>query len=208
MMSNAVIKQRPLSRGRPKTIDYESTLDLAINAYWSKGLDRMSVNEVCRLARVSKPSLYREFGNEDGLLQAVFRRYGNRFTKTIRSLLAKHEDFQSSMKELIDFISYVRDPEISPNGCLGVKGYQSLWRLGLKSKKELFAINDDIFEIFEEWVERSGKKICLGNEWNTHLIAEFIHSMFAHGMKMNGDEDSPEKIKRIMNLALSGLVDE
>ena len=70
-------------RGRPKTIEYDTTLAIAVNAYWSKGIDGMSVNEVCRLAKVSKPSLYREFGNEDGLLNAVFKYYGAGFHEKV-----------------------------------------------------------------------------------------------------------------------------
>ena len=68
-------QQRTLQRGRPKKIDPNLTLEIAIQAYWSKGIDQMSINEICRLANVSKPSVYREFGNEDGLLAAVLAKY-------------------------------------------------------------------------------------------------------------------------------------
>lgn len=205
-MRNDVIKPMHASRGRPKTIDYEATLDLAMKAYWSKGIDGMSVNEVCRLAKVSKPSLYREFGNEDGLLQAVFQNYGNGFRKTVRYVLEKHDDFECSIDELVDFMSYTRDEDISPKGCLGVKAYPSLERLGEKSRAALIVNNDKLLKIFEEWITRSSKTINLASLSSINFAAEFVYSMFIHGMKMNALGDSPEKIKRVMKLALSPLI--
>ena len=63
------------ARGRPKTFDRDRTLDVAMESYWREGPGGISLNEVCRRAQVSKPGLYREFGNEDGLLDAVLTRW-------------------------------------------------------------------------------------------------------------------------------------
>ena len=45
-MSGKLIDNNRKRRGRPKTIEYDTTLEIAVNAYWSKGIDGMSVNEV------------------------------------------------------------------------------------------------------------------------------------------------------------------
>ena len=208
MMNNVVIKQKQSTRGRPKTINYEVTLEIAMNAYWSEGIEQMSVNQVCKLAGVSKPSLYREFGNEDGLLSAVFHHYGKVFRKRLILLLAKQEDFKNSMNELIFFMSYLRDPNTMPKGCLGVKSWNSLSSLGPKSRIELVANSNKLLKIFEDWLERSSKKGFLNDEYSNKFSAEYVHSMFNHGMRMNGNGESPERIKRVMALALSPLVSD
>ena len=41
--------------------------------YWRDGVH--AFNEVCRRVSVSKPSIYREFGGEDGLVEAVLIYY-------------------------------------------------------------------------------------------------------------------------------------
>jgi AcrR family transcriptional regulator len=46
-----------------------------MESYWRDGPTAVSVNEICRRADVSKPGLYREFGNEDGLRSAVVQTY-------------------------------------------------------------------------------------------------------------------------------------
>ena len=46
-----------------------------MDAYWGEGPDALSLNEICRRAGVSKPGLYRAFGGEDQLMDAVLERY-------------------------------------------------------------------------------------------------------------------------------------
>ncbi|MEM9757417.1 MAG: TetR/AcrR family transcriptional regulator, partial [Pseudomonadota bacterium] len=62
-------------RGRPKTLDVDKTLDIAMGAYWRSDPADVSLNTICQMAGVSKPALYRQFGNEDGLMRAVLDRY-------------------------------------------------------------------------------------------------------------------------------------
>ena len=52
------------SRGRPRTTDAAHVLDVAMTAYWHDDPADVSINAICRLAGVSKPSLYREVGSQ------------------------------------------------------------------------------------------------------------------------------------------------
>ena len=63
------------ARGRPKTMNAEQVLDVAMTAYWQSDAADVSVNAICQMAGISKPSLYREFGSEDGLSRAALDRY-------------------------------------------------------------------------------------------------------------------------------------
>jgi AcrR family transcriptional regulator len=63
------------ARGRPRTMNAEKVLDVAMTAYWQSDPADVSVNAICQMAGISKPSLYREFGSEDGLSRAVLDRY-------------------------------------------------------------------------------------------------------------------------------------
>ncbi len=57
--------------GRPKTFDRDRVIGIAMECYWREGVDGVLLNELCRRAAVSKPGVYREFGGEDGLMDAV-----------------------------------------------------------------------------------------------------------------------------------------
>ena len=65
-------------RGRPPTFDREETINLAMDCYWNEGPNGISINELCRRTKTSKPTIYREFGGEDGLLSTVVENYISR----------------------------------------------------------------------------------------------------------------------------------
>ncbi|MCO4747785.1 MAG: helix-turn-helix transcriptional regulator [Proteobacteria bacterium] len=45
----------------------------AVDHFWREGLRAVSLNQLCQVIGISKPGLYREFGGEDGLMQAPRR---------------------------------------------------------------------------------------------------------------------------------------
>ena len=64
-----------IPRGRPQTFDREKTLQTAVNSYWADGVEKVSINDICKRAGISKPGLYREFQSEDGLKSASLEAY-------------------------------------------------------------------------------------------------------------------------------------
>ena len=73
--------------GRPKTLSRDHALGVALEGYWREGIYGMSVNEVCRRAKIAKPGLYREFGGEDGLMTAVLDLYSKSVLPRLWTLL-------------------------------------------------------------------------------------------------------------------------
>jgi len=83
-MSNKTTKA---ARGRPKTLDRDHVVDVAMQAYWKEGIDGMSLNEICRRCEISKPGFYREFGSEDGLMKAVILAYQDQVLVPVLQML-------------------------------------------------------------------------------------------------------------------------
>ncbi|WP_345414261.1 TetR/AcrR family transcriptional regulator [Actinomycetospora chlora] len=57
-----------------------------------RGWERVRVGEVAVDSGVSRPTLYREFGNKDGLGEALMSREAERFFAAIAEALSRHED--------------------------------------------------------------------------------------------------------------------
>jgi AcrR family transcriptional regulator len=72
-------------------------LETALNAYWRNDRAAVSVNAVCVLACISKPSLYREFGSEDGLTAAVLERYRQTVLVRLEALLLGRRGIQGDL---------------------------------------------------------------------------------------------------------------
>lgn len=62
-------------RGRPRTVDRDQAVQIAMRSWWSEGAEALSINEISRRTGLSKSSLYREFGGEDGLMAAALATY-------------------------------------------------------------------------------------------------------------------------------------
>lgn len=124
-------KKTPARRGRPPTVDPDRILDVAMNAYWSDDPADVSVNSICRLAGVSKPSLYREFGGEDGLTKAALERYAERVLSDVFAILKAGRELRWTLDALIDFAS--DDPRME-RGCLFYKMRNGKHRLGPQTR--------------------------------------------------------------------------
>lgn len=73
MVNNNVAKRMP---GRPLSFDPTAALDAAVALFWAKGYERADVDSVARALGVTKPSLYRMFGDKQSLFLKAMQRYG------------------------------------------------------------------------------------------------------------------------------------
>jgi AcrR family transcriptional regulator len=66
----------------------EQVLGAAMNAYWRDSRVAVSVNAICALADVFKPSLYRDFGIKDGLTKPVLEHQAQTVLELLEALLS------------------------------------------------------------------------------------------------------------------------
>lgn len=63
------------TRGRPRGVKPELALEGAMRVFWSEGYDAASVERLCRIAGMSRASLYQDFGGKEGLFLAAIAHY-------------------------------------------------------------------------------------------------------------------------------------
>ena len=68
------VEKRP--RGRPKGFIPEEALDRAVEMFWEHGYEGVDVDRIARAVNVTKPALYRAFGDKSTLLLKAVERYG------------------------------------------------------------------------------------------------------------------------------------
>jgi AcrR family transcriptional regulator len=67
------ISKRP--PGRPKGFIPEEALDRAVEMFWEHGYEGVDVDRIARAVNVTKPALYRAFGDKSTLLLRAVERY-------------------------------------------------------------------------------------------------------------------------------------
>src|SRR6056297_999322 len=90
----------PTKRGRPRKIDRAQVADVAMRAYWEHGPTQVSLNTLCERAGVSKPSVYREFGNDDGLAQAALQAYVETILSQLFAITVSDDVFALKIKRM------------------------------------------------------------------------------------------------------------
>ena len=68
------ISKRP--RGRPQGFIPDEALDRAVEMFWEHGYEGVDVDRIAQAVNVTKPALYRAFGDKSTLMLKAVERYG------------------------------------------------------------------------------------------------------------------------------------
>ncbi|MCK8120923.1 TetR/AcrR family transcriptional regulator [Pseudoalteromonas sp. 2CM32C] len=199
-------KEKKASRGRPKKFDRNHVLDIAQESYWKLGINQVSINELCKLAGVSKPSIYREFGGEDGLMQAVLERYNNTILSPMLSVLSLDALFNDTLKNLALYSTSADETSEMPKGCLFANMKESRLSLGEFTIEQIDKTYESVIKAFEQWVDAAKEKGEFKMmDMDSRFAAVYIYAQisFAQSQMMKGE--TSEDVRAILQVALSVL---
>jgi AcrR family transcriptional regulator len=87
MVDNSRRKRSP---GRPQAFRPAEALDRAIEMFWAHGYEGVDVDRIARAVNVTKPALYRAFGDKPTLLLKAVERYAESYgAPMMRAFLAE-----------------------------------------------------------------------------------------------------------------------
>jgi len=181
-------------------MDPDRVLRTAVDAYWRDDPADVSVNTICRLAGVSKPSLYREFGSEDGLTRAALDRYAEEVLVDIFAILQSGAPLHPTLDALVEFAC--NDPRME-TGCLFYKMRSGKHRLGPETRArvdELDAGARSAYAAFLSSCRDTG-------EWpagpSIDAGARYLSEQIALAFTQRGSGEKPEHVRESLVLALS-----
>lgn len=191
-------------QGRPKTFARDRAIDVAMEAYWREGTDDVPLNEVCRRADVSKPGLYREFGGEDGLMDAALERYAQTVLPQMFVQIAEDRPFAEALEALLAFMTDT--DRTMPAGCLLAKMRVVSSHLGPATRARVEALGVDARERYADWVERAKGRGEIASSVPTDLAAAFIDTQFTVLLVQMAAGAEPGLLRAQARLAFVGLV--
>ena len=187
-------------RGRPRTMNAEKVLDVTMTAYWQGDPADVSVNAICQLAGISKPSLYREFGSEDGLTCAALERYAEQVLSDVLAILQSKKGLRGTLDALADFAC--ADPRME-TGCLFYKMRAGKHRLGPQSRARLEAIDTAAQGAYEAFLQASRD----AGDWHAGLsveaAAKYLGEQVGLAITQRASGEDPARIREMLGLALS-----
>jgi TetR/AcrR family transcriptional regulator, transcriptional repressor for nem operon len=86
---------------RPREFDVDTALEKAMQVFWSRGYEAVSLDEICDATGLSRSSLYAAFGGKRDLLLRSLSRYAEhgeeRIAKTLRTI-----PFREALRQFLD----------------------------------------------------------------------------------------------------------
>lgn len=191
------------TRGRPKTLDRQRTIELAMTRYWRDGLEACSLNEICSYTQISKPGLYREFGGEDGLMESVLGHYKELVIVPLLAKLSKERPYAEVLCEIIDWITEDHD---TPSGCLFVKMRSVPRRLGSATTKRIETIRCEMQAAYKAWYQRGLERHEVKAGIDPDLAAYYIDTQLVTVMNLMATGEPPEQVRAQALLAFEGVL--
>ncbi|WP_419768810.1 TetR/AcrR family transcriptional regulator [Arcobacter sp.] len=196
------IEEKKRTRGRPKTLNKDNILNIGMNAYWEEGIENISLNEICKRAKVSKPGIYREFGSDDGLITAVLKHYHNQVIREIHKIFLQNKPFR---KILDEFILILTTKSQNLNGCLFLRSRDLNYPLGKDSKKQIELMQNEYINSFTKWIEKSKNKNEFSKNISTELAVNYIDAQVSIAMTRVYNGMDVLMVKDMLTLAFSNF---
>ena len=192
-----------LKKGRPKTLNLDELIDVAMITYWSEGPANVSINQICNKAKISKPGLYRELGGEDGLMESVLIAYQKKITIPILEIFKLDKKFDDTLDYIIFFITDTDNNQNKPRGCLLAKLRQSQNKFGPKTQQQINLIKKQVLVSYETWVEQSKLKNEFPSSISSQLAANYLDAQLNNALSQIANGEERSKVKEILTLSLS-----
>lgn len=189
--------------GRPKTFDRDRVVGVAMESYWREGVDGISLNELCRRAGVSKPGLYREFGGEDGLMDATLAHYAETVLAPSLEPIMSRRPFVEVLTEVVETLTDVN--RAGPAGCLLVRMQQSPARLGPTVTARVDALREGARAAYAAWVDEAKGRGEVPVGIPTEVAAVFIDTQCSNLLVQMALGEDPESLRAQAALAFAGL---
>ena len=206
--------------GRPKTLDRSILIDIALNEYWLYGINNVSLSKIAKLAKVSRPGIYKEFGDEDGLKYEVIVKYTDLLTSEVIPQYYKANHVKTIFYHIYSTLGYSVDKKyfkgisksnkikkpMKAKGCLFEKSKLEKHKLNNKSKSAIESFEKIRKKAFANFIERLQKT----NQLDSSLKFDDIYDYFiaqlslAQSLDMNGLKK--ENIKIIIDTAFSAII--
>jgi len=113
-----MIQNTAKPRGRPRSFDETGALEKAIQVFWSKGYDGVTIDDLVAGMGVGRPSLYAVFGDKRAIFLRALRAYAERKGELAAKALLSPQSLRESIAAFLKYTVESATQKGSARGCL------------------------------------------------------------------------------------------
>jgi len=192
---NKVIK-----KGRPKTFNKDQASKIAMETYWKEGIENVSLNEMCRKIGESKPSVYREYGGEEGLQLAALELYYKHRVEPVAKILFGAEEILVGIKSAFDFLinDHFKDEKIVAACMYNREGMHPSENLSVMCKNFIEKKDKENISFLKEGLKRALDKENLKKGINLDVYSVYIFNQIKLIASLSSKSQLPKSTLREM----------
>ena len=192
-------------RGRPKLLNGERVLSIAMEQYWRHGPTQVSINDICDLSGSSKPSVYREFSSDDRLKAAALLAYKGIAIDPLLARLNGMQTLAKTLNSIIDFIMQDRQLQNVPDGCLFALMKAQRHCFGPETQQCLDGVRTEFVSSFATWIDASKSLGVFRKDIPTNAAVHQIEALHTGASSLQRDGESPEEIRQMLTFGLAAI---
>ena len=210
------MKNNPV--GRPKKLNRQHIINVAFDQYWLHGINNVSLSTIAKLANVSRPGIYVEFGDEDALQAEVIKKYIKVSADPVHNSYNDYENFPDQLFNHMDGIindgnpyvtndkNYFKQRPKGAKGCLVQISTLNKHTLGPVSKKLINDYEQIRINQFEKYINNAKNDGVMHKNIDANLYAKYILAQFSLIQTLKLQNISKSKITSVINIALKPLL--
>ena len=205
--------------GRPKTLDRDKVINIAFNEYWERGMFNVPITSIAKLAKVSRPGIYKEFEDEDGLRTEVLKKYIKLSAEPVHKNYDSYKLYPNHLFNHFDAIINDGNKNLTKDknylqikrprnaiGCLMERTRLNSELLGPKAKNLIDTFTAFRIECFKRYIKNAQNDGKIKKNLNPKSTAEYILAQFnmIQTYRLNGIKKN--RIENILETALIPLL--
>jgi TetR/AcrR family transcriptional repressor of nem operon len=161
---------------RPRLFDEDEVLDKAMELFWYRGFDAVSVNDLLKAVGINKGSFYPAFGGKEQLYARVLTRYWNEVEVPIKARAAAEDPIQG-ISEVFDIHADRVAQQGGPRGCLLVDTLTGCYAHPKLIEMAKFALAD-VGDYFTQALDRAISAGRLSSGADTRAAAKTLVAIY------------------------------
>ena len=209
MTKNATSSIVVNKKGRPKTFNKSQASKIAMETYWKEGIENVSLNEMCRKIGESKPSVYREYGGEEGLQLAALELYYKHRVEPVGKILFGAEEILVGIKSAFDFLinDHFKDEKIVAACMYNREGMHPSENLSVMCKNFIEKKDKENMSFLKEGLKRALDKEYLNKGINIDTYSVYIFNQLKLIASLSNNKQlSKSTLREMVDLIMSPLL--
>jgi AcrR family transcriptional regulator len=173
--------------------------------YWASSPTDVPISKICTKSGASKPSLYREFGSDDGLKEAVLDTYGKMVSAKRYEILARQQPVGEVLEALITYTVQDRRTLGVPDGCLLFAMRSRRDEFGPLTRKKIDLLRKESLDKYRHWIDLAKTNKQFRADIPTDTAALYFDAQTGSAMQLQKEGVSNKVIGDILRTAFSVL---